>query len=290
MLRGCDGSFFVSHQPLWLTCCKIEPMAQFPRAAALLFAVPLLVSCSGSHKQGDEGALHLTAHIEERLPFDETSFTQGLELGPDGTLYVGTGMEGASRIYRSTVDGRELASQDLAPEFFGEGITLIDGSLWQLTWQNNTAIKRDAETLEEISRATYEGEGWGLCARPDAGEVIFSDGTSELRRMDPDTLAERERFTVTLNGSPLSGLNELECVGEDIYANIFTSTDIVRIDATTGVVEAVIDASGVPNNATPDPNHVLNGIAHIEGDEFYITGKRWPDMYRVTFIPDSSHG
>lgn len=265
-------------------------MAQFSRAAALLFAVPLLVSCSGSPMQGDEGALHLTAHIEERLPFDETSFTQGLELGPDGTIYVGTGMEGSSRIYRSTVGGRELASQDLAPEFFGEGITLIDDSLWQLTWQNNTAIKRDAETLEEISRATYEGEGWGLCARPDAGEVIFSDGTSELRRMDPDTLAERERFTVTLNGSPLSGLNELECVGEDIYANIFTSTDIVRIDATTGVVEAVIDASGVPNNATPDPNHVLNGIAHIEGDEFYITGKRWPDMYRVTFIPDTSHG
>ena len=252
--------------------------------------MPLLVSCSDFSVQGGEGVQHLTAQIEETLPFDETSFTQGLELGPDGTLYVGTGMEGSSRVYRSTLDGRELASQDLAPGFFGEGITLVDDTLWQLTWQNNTAIKRDAETLEEISRATYAGEGWGLCARPDAGEVIFSDGTSELRRMDPDTLAERERFTVTLNGTPVDGLNELECVGEAIYANIFTTTDIVRIDAATGKVEALIDASSIPNNATPDPNHVLNGIAHIDGDEFYITGKRWPDMYRVTFVPDESHG
>lgn len=262
-------------------------MAHFPRAAALLFAVPLLVSCSTSSPQGVQ---HLTVQIEETLPFDATSFTQGLELGPDGTLYVGTGMEGSSRVYRTTLDGRELASQDLAPEFFGEGITLIDDSLWQLTWQNNTAIKRNAETLEEISRTTFDGEGWGLCSRPDAGEVIFSDGTSELRRMDPDTLAEREHFVVTLDGTPVEGLNELECVGDDIYANIFTTTDIVRIDAATGKVEAVIDASLVPNNATPDPNHVLNGIAHIDGDEFYITGKRWPDMYRVTFVPDSSRG
>lgn len=224
------------------------------------------------------------------MPFDATSFTQGLELAPDGTLYVGTGMEGSSRIYRTTTDGRELASQDLATEYFGEGITLIDDYLWQLTWQNNTAIKRDADTLDEIDRASFDGEGWGLCSRVHADEVIFSDGTAELRRMDPDTLAERERFTVTMDGKEVTGLNELECVGDDIYANIFTTTDIVRIDADTGAVEAIIDASGIPNNATPDPNHVLNGIAYIpdaqagEGD-FYLTGKRWPDMYRVSFVP-----
>lgn len=252
--------------------------------------MPLLVSCSTSSLQGAGGTLHLSVQIDETLPFDATSFTQGLELGPDGTLYVGTGMEGSSRVYRTTLDGRELASQDLEPELFGEGITLVRDTLWQLTWQNNTAIKRNAETLEEISRTTFDGEGWGLCSRPDEDEVIFSDGTSELRRMDPETLTERERFVVTLDGTPVEGLNELECVGDDIYANIFTTTDIVRIDAATGKVEAVIDASLVPNNATPDPNHVLNGIAHIEGDEFYITGKRWPDMYRVTFVPDSSRG
>ena len=273
-------------------------MVQFPRAAALLSsisavsAVALLVGCSAegsstAAQQETEGMEMLTVSINETLPFDDSSFTQGLEVAPDGTLYVATGMNGESRIYRTTTEGKELASQDLAPEFFGEGITRVGDHLWQLTWQSNTAIKRDAETLDELERTSFDGEGWGLCHRQDAGEVIFSDGTAELRRMDPDTLTERERFTVTRDGQPLEGINELECVGDDIYANIFTTTDIVRIDAKTGKVEALIDASGLPNNATPDPNHVLNGIAHIPGsdNEFFLTGKRWPDMYRVTFEP-----
>lgn len=273
-------------------------MVQFPRAAALLSsisavsAVALLVGCSaeGSStavQQETEGMEMLTVSINETLPFDDSSFTQGLEVAPDGTLYVATGMNGESRIYRTTTEGKELASQDLAPEFFGEGITRVGDHLWQLTWQSNTAIKRDAETLDELERTSFDGEGWGLCHRQDAGEVIFSDGTAELRRMDPDTLTERERFTVTRDGQPLEGINELECVGDDIYANIFTTTDIVRIDAQTGKVEALIDASGLPNNASPDPNHVLNGIAHIpdSDNEFFLTGKRWPDMYRVTFEP-----
>ena len=104
--------------------------------------------------------------------------------------------------------------------------------------------------------------------------------------MDPATLEERERFTVTLNGQAVAGLNELECVGDVVYANVFTTTDIMRIDAATGEVTAVIDASAVPNNAAPEPNNVLNGIAHIPGtEEFYLTGKRWPDLYRVAFEP-----
>lgn len=227
---------------------------------------------------------HLKAEEVERLPFDETSFTQGLEVTADGNLYVGTGQEGESRLYTRTVAGEELASVDLDPQFFGEGITRIDDTLWQLTWLDGTAIRRDAHTLKEIDRASYEGEGWGLCARPEANEVIFSDGSDELRRMDPETLEERGRFTVTLGGEPVAGLNELECVGDDVYANVFTTTDIVRIDAETGKVTALIDASALPNNATDDPNHVLNGIAHIPGtDEFFLTGKRWPDMYRVRF-------
>lgn len=254
----------------------LRALSAFPLAAALL------AGCSP-----DSGVEHLTAEVQERLPFDDTSFTQGLEVGADGNLYVGTGQEGESRIYIRTPEGDELRSQDLDPQFFGEGITLIDDSLWQLTWQNNTAVRRDAATLEETGRATYEGEGWGICNRPDADEVVFSDGSAQLRRMDPETLEERERFDVTLDGEPVAGLNELECVGDDIYANIFTTTDIVRIDAETGKVTAVIDASGLPNNATDDPNHVLNGIAHVPGTEnppeFYLTGKRWPDMYKVTF-------
>lgn len=258
---------------------QLAPLALAGIAAV---SIPLLVACNPEQPAGDVEML--TVNIEDRYNFDQTSFTQGLEVAPDGTLYVGTGQEGASRIYRATVDGKELASKDLDPSFFGEGITRVGDHLWQLTWQNGTAIKRDAETLEEIGRAQYEGEGWGLCSRQD--EVIFSDGSAQLRRVDPDTLAERERFTVTLEGTPVDGLNELECVGEDIYANIFTTTDIVRIDAATGKVEALIDASPLPNNATPDANHVLNGIAHDPAaGNFLLAGKRWPDLYRVTFVP-----
>ncbi|SNV61936.1 glutamine cyclotransferase [Corynebacterium imitans] len=232
------------------------------------------------------GVEKLRAVVQERYPFDSASFTQGLEVAADGTLLVGTGQEGQSRIYRRTLENAdaELASVDLDPEFFGEGITQVGDSVWQLTWQDGVALRRDANTLEETDRATYDGEGWGLCARQD--ELIFSDGSAELRRLDPETFAERERFTVTANGAPVAGLNELECVGDAVYANVFTTTDIVRIDATTGEVTALIDASALPNNAEDDPNNVLNGIAHLsDTEEFLFTGKRWPDMYRVTFEP-----
>lgn len=220
--------------------------------------------------------------VHQRYDFNPDSFTQGVEVAEDGTLYVGTGQVGQSRIYRSTPQGQELVSRDIDPSFFGEGITRTGDTIWQLTWQNGVAMRRDAETLEEIGRAQYSGEGWGLCARQN--EVIMSDGSAELRRMDPESFAERERFTVTLDDQPVDYLNELECVGDEIYANVFLSTDIMRIDASSGVVTAVIDASSLPNNAVADPNNVLNGIAHIPGtEEFYLTGKRWPDMYRVTF-------
>lgn len=250
-------------------------------AAAICSAIALLAGCSSPESAAPE-IQRLTAHVEQRLPFDSASFTQGLEVAEDGTIYVGTGQEGESRLYTRTTDGEELRSVALDPDFFGEGITRIDDILWQLTWQNGTAIRRDAATLEETGRAHYDGEGWGICARDN--EVIFSDGTAQLRRMDPDTLEERDRFTVTLDGQPVMGLNELECAGDEVYANIFTTTNIMRIDARSGKVTAVIDASGLPNNAEPDPNNVLNGIAHIPGtEEFYLAGKRWPDMYRVTF-------
>ncbi|MCT2287909.1 glutaminyl-peptide cyclotransferase [Corynebacterium sanguinis] len=258
--------------------------AAAPLAALLL--TPALTSCSPQLQEQprEQGVEKLTAVVEQRYDFDPSSFTQGLEVADDGTLYVGTGQVGSSRIYRTTLDGQVTASRDLDPAFFGEGITRTGDYLWQLTWQDGVALKRDAETLEELGRTTFEGEGWGVCARD--GEVILSDGTAQLRRMDPETFAERERFTVSLGGAEVPRLNELECVGDEIYANVFLTTDIVRIDAATGDVTAVIDASSLPNNAAPDPDNVLNGIAHIPGtDEFYLAGKRWPDLYRVSFEP-----
>ena len=256
-------------------------MGHLFRALCAASLLPLAAACTAAAQQEPE---RLVAVVRQSTPFDPTSFTQGLEVAENGALYVGTGLEGQSRISLRALDGTETARHDLEPDLFGEGITRAGNSVWQLTWKDGVAIKRDADTLEETARTRIEGEGWGLCSRDD--EVIYSDGTSQLRRMDPETLEERGRFTVTLNGSPVDGLNELECVGDEIYANVFLTTDILRIDATTGAVNAVIDASGLPDNAGPDPNNVLNGIAHIPGtEEFYLTGKRWPDLYRVAFVP-----
>lgn len=242
--------------------------------------LPLLSSCATPAPAQVE---QLAAEIVAVHPFDEGSFTQGLEVDSAGDLLVGTGQLGESRVYRSTLDGRELQSAPLEPNFFGEGITVDGDHLWQLTWQNGVAFKRDARTLEELDRVDLPGQGWGVCARED--ELVLSDGSDLLSRLDPSTLAVREQFPVTLQGEPISGLNELECVDGEIYANVFLSTDIMRIDAATGEVTAVIDASDLPNNAVPDPNHVLNGIAYRQQNgTFLLSGKRWPDLYEVRFI------
>lgn len=248
-------------------------------------------SCSPS---GPDAAAPAPADVERLVPqivathpFDPTSFTQGLEVEEEeGTLLVGTGQRGESRVYRTTLEGEELASADLDPRWFGEGITRHGDRIWQLTWQAGTAVHRDATTLQEVGQARYPGEGWGLCSTGD--ELIMSDGSAQLRRLDPDTFAELGRIDVTLDGVPQERLNELECVDGDVYANVFLSTDILRIDATdsAGTVTAVIDGSGLPNNATPHPDHVLNGIAHLPGtDRFLLTGKRWPDLYEVELVP-----
>lgn len=250
---------------------------------APVFLLPAVVSCTDS-RPTTTAVEQLRPEIVATHPFDETSFTQGLEVDENDHLLVGTGQVGQSRVYRSTIDGRELQSADLDPQFFGEGITVHDDHLWQLTWQDGVAVKRDAETLTEIGRYPLDGEGWGICSRQD--ELVMSNGSAQLRRMDPETLEPRDSFTVTLEGEPVEQLNELECVGDEIYANVFMSTDIMRLDAATGEVTAVIDASNLPNNAASDPDNVLNGIAWREAEgTFLLAGKRWPDLYEVRLVP-----
>ncbi len=263
-----------------VSCAEASPAG--PAGASSSSSSP---SSSPEGSPADSTVERLGVEIVATHPADPTSFTQGLEVEPGGTLLVGTGRNGQSRIYRTTTSGQVSDEHQLEPTFFGEGLTRYDDVVWQLTWKSGVAFRRDADTLAELDRVNYTGEGWGLCSRD--GELIMSDGTDKLRRLDPQTFAERERFPVTLQGRPVAGINELECVGDEIYANIFTRTDIVRIDARTGEVTGVIDASAVPDNGpADDPDAVLNGIAHIPGtDRFYLTGKLWPDLYEVRFVP-----
>ena len=174
---------------------------------------------------------------------------------------------------------------------FGEGIAQYNSAegpvIWQLSWDSGEAYKYDAESYELLDTASYPGEGWGLCSL-DNTTLVMSDGTDELRHIDGETFAEQERVRVTMNGQAIDNINELECVDGEVFANVWFSTTILRITPATGEVTGAIDASGLENNAADDPDNVLNGIAHIPGtEEYYLTGKRWPDMYRVSFDPIS---
>ena len=161
-------------------------------------------------------------------------------------------------------------------------VTVAGATVWQLTWQDGVAIARDRDTLAERGRAGYDGEGWGLCAQDD--RLVMSDGTDQIRFIDPDTFAETGRIAVTADGRPLDQINELEWVDGEIYANVWLTDRIARIDPETGVVKAFIDLSAlVPRGIGLDPNDdVLNGIAwDAAGKRLFVTGKRWPQLFEI---------
>ena len=284
------------------------PSLAKPALAALLTLSLALVGCSSTASQTDtldsvaaeEGSeeastsniARFEAKVLERLPFDASLFTQGLEVTDSGDLLVGTGQYGESGIFTLPA-GSDSAWQHVRNDnaVFGEGIAQYNSAegpvIWQLSWDSGEAYKYDAESYELLDTASYPGEGWGLCSL-DNTTLVMSDGTDELRHIDGETFAEQERVRVTMNGQAIDNINELECVDGEVFANVWFSTTILRITPATGEVTGAIDASGLENNAADDPDNVLNGIAHIPGtEEYYLTGKRWPDMYRVSFDPIS---
>jgi glutaminyl-peptide cyclotransferase len=219
---------------------------------------------------------------------DPSAYTQGLLLY-DGKFYESAGRYGESTLRE--VDphtGEVLRSIDVPEEFFAEGLERVDDKLIQLTWQEHKALVYDLETFEQVSSFDYEGEGWGLCY--DGTYLFLSDGTPFLTLRDPRTFEPIFSGLVTVQGSPVQNINELECVGDYIYANVWKTNYIIKIDKHNGVVVAVIDASGVlsaEESANIDPNSdVLNGIAYNpDTDTFLITGKHWPKVFEVQFVP-----
>jgi len=220
------------------------------------------------------------------MPHDTSAWVEGLEFdGP--TLYEGTGEAGKSQLRElDPKTGAVLRSAPVPNNYYGEGITVVGDKIWELTWQNGVAVEWDKATLAPIREVPVQGEGWGLCL--DGDRLVRTDGSDRLRFHDPETLAETGSIVVTLNGLPTSNLNELDCVDGKVWANVWMSDKIVRIDPATGVVDLVVDASDIARAAGADRQKVLNGTAHIEGDEFLITGKYWPKMYRVRIDAPSS--
>ncbi|MQA61845.1 MAG: glutaminyl-peptide cyclotransferase [Actinophytocola sp.] len=249
---------------------------------------------TGGDSKGDDPGIVVTPQPPERLrtqvletlPHDTNAFTQGFEIS-HGILYESTGLVGKSWVRALDItSGREVARVALPEPLFGEGITIADSSVWQVTWQNGVAIERDAATLKERRRVSYSGEGWGLCHQSGKDRLIMSDGSGTLTFRDPDTFERTGEVRVRSGGRPVTRLNELECVDELVYANVWQSDTILRIDSETGKVTGDIDASGLLEKSEQADADVLNGIAAIPGsDAFFVTGKLWPKTFRVRFVP-----
>ncbi|WP_027500968.1 glutaminyl-peptide cyclotransferase [Rhodococcus sp. UNC363MFTsu5.1] len=262
---------------------------RLPQIAAAVAALMLAGCANAATNSGAEpdadSVERLRVEVVGERPHDRTAFTQGLEIA-DGELLEGTGLAGRSELRAGSQEtGVERLRVPVPEQMFGEGITVSGDTVWQITWRDGVAIARDRHTLAERSRMTYEGEGWGLCAQSD--RLVMSDGSDTLTFRDPVTFEPRGTVAVTLDGQPQDQLNELECVGDTaVYANVWQTQQIVRIDPDSGRITAVIDASGLLTDEESRSVDVLNGIAEVPGtDRFLITGKYYPRMFEVRFVP-----
>ena len=235
-------------------------------------------------KQTPEAAApeRFEARVLARYPHDPSAFTQGL-LWYRGRLFESTGLYQQSSVREVELrSGKVLQKEALEGSVFAEGLARVGKNLIQLSWQNGRAFLWEMRPFRRIKEFAYEGEGWGLCY--DGRQLIMSDGSDMLSIRDPETFALRERIPVRLAGRPLRRLNELECVKGEVYANIWQSSWIARIDAKRGEVKALIDASGLLSEEESRGTDVLNGIAEREGGRFLLTGKYWPKVFEVEFL------
>ncbi len=218
--------------------------------------------------------------VLQRIEHDEGAFTQGL-LIHNHKMYESTGLYNHSSLRElDLTDGSILRSIDLPEDEFGEGLALVDQTLYVLTWKAGIVHRYNVSTFSELSSMTYQGEGWGLCWNGE--HLAMSNGSSSIAFRNPDTFAIERIIEVTLNGSPVANLNELECVGNHILANVWFEEIILDIDDRTGEASMALDASGLLTSEEAQDANVLNGIAwDHENADLWITGKLWPAMFRV---------
>ena len=221
--------------------------------------------------------------VVHTYPHDPRAFTQGLQY-LDGVLYEGTGQVGQSSIRRVELEtGKVLQKRDVPPPHFGEGITVWKDELIELTWKSNVAFVYDKKTFDPRRTFKYAGEGWGLTQ--DATNLYMSDGTDELRVLDPATFVERRRIKVTSAGAPLQELNQLEWVKGEIFANVWMTDRIARIAPASGKVVGYVDLRGLLSASERGSTDVLNGIAYDAArDRLFVTGKWWPKLFEIKLV------
>jgi len=264
------------------------------RFLALALVPFLVVACKNNTSSNNETTAvntiappaNISYNILATYPHDTASFTQGLQWIND-TLYEGTGLEGQSRLMRVDLkSGKAIKSISLDPAVFGEGITILNGKIYELTWQNHKVYVYDEKTFQKIKEFNWEHEGWGITNN--GKDLIVSTGSSNLYFVDPETFKEKNVVGVVDNNGPVGNLNELEYVDGVVYANIYLTDYIVKIDPSNGHIIGKLNLSGLLQNSgktyNPETTDVLNGIAYNANKKtFYITGKKWPVLFEMKF-------
>lgn len=224
---------------------------------------------------------HYTYTVRRTYPHDSNAFTQGL-VWDDGVVYEGTGLNGRSSLRRvDLLTGNVLQQISLDQQYFGEGIAIYGDHIIQLTWRSNTGFVYDKTSFDLLQTFSYPHEGWGITT--DGQQLIVSDGTEILHFWDPETLVEIGTIAVHDSQESVKNLNELEYVNGEVFANIWLTNLIARIDPQTGQVTGWIDLSGLldPNSLT-QPVDVLNGIMYdATDDRLFVTGKLWPELFEI---------
>ena len=249
----------------------------------LVLSVALAFCACGPASQAG-GIPEYTYQIVHTYPHDPMAFTQGL-LYLDGVLYEGTGDWEQSSIRKVKLEtGEVLQKRDLPGQYFGEGIIVWKDRLLELTWKSEKGFIYDLAAFTPKGEFSYSGEGWGLTT--DGKSIVMSDGSAGLRFWDPESLQETGRITVTEDGRPVIELNELEWVKGEIYANVWQTERIARIDPKSGKVVGWIDCRGLLTPADRSAQtDVLNGIAYdAQHDRLFVTGKRWPKLFEIKLL------
>ena len=245
----------------------------------LIVSSILLNSCSFNNND----IQHVEAEIIEEYPLINRSFVQGLEYDNDNdSLLLSNGKYGDSELIRFKPGYQEISQKiDLDDKYFGEGLTVVNDKIYQLTWKENIVFVYDKNTFTKLDSHHLESEGWGICYHKN--NLIVSDGSYKLQFFDNNDFHKtKEDLSVTYNGKKLKGLNELECVGDKIYANVLGDNNIYRINSATGEVDLVVNTNKIDKSTYSDPNDVLNGIARVpESDDLIVTGKNWHSLYRI---------
>jgi glutaminyl-peptide cyclotransferase len=254
----------------------------------LLAGISLFITCNSEPRHivrqapsAAPGTPVLGYEVVRTYPHDPKAYTQGL-VYQDGFLYESTGLHGQSSLRKVNLEtGAVIKEVDLAPRFFGEGLALYKDRMFQLTWQSKIGFIYDLGSFNKVGDFSYVGEGWGLTH--DGSSLIMSDGTDKLRYLDPETQKARRDLKVRNGDQPLFALNELEFIKGQIYANVYQTERVARIDPDSGRVVSWVDLSGLLKAEDRKKSvDVLNGIAYDAGrDRIFVTGKLWPKLFEI---------